>query len=91
MTGDTHFVDFQDVWLAYNEELLAQNHFAVEAIDLNAVAKKLDDDHYGLDEVKKRILEHMAVLKVSGNGSRATQARSASPRRTGMAPRAAQT
>jgi NitT/TauT family transport system ATP-binding protein len=28
------FVDFQDVWLAYNEELLAQNHFAVEAIDL---------------------------------------------------------
>ena len=30
----THFVDFQDVWLAYNEELLRENHFAVEAIDL---------------------------------------------------------
>ena len=28
------FVDFQDVWLAYNEELRKQNHFAVEAIDL---------------------------------------------------------
>ena len=28
------FVDFSDVWLAYNHELLAQNHFAVEAIDL---------------------------------------------------------
>ena len=28
------FVDFQDVWLAYNDELLAQNNFAVEAIDL---------------------------------------------------------
>ncbi len=28
------FVDFQDVWLAYNEELLAQKQFAVEAIDL---------------------------------------------------------
>ncbi|NPC54787.1 ABC transporter ATP-binding protein [Caenimonas soli] len=28
------FVDFQDVWLAYNEELLAQGQFAVEAIDL---------------------------------------------------------
>ena len=28
------FVDFSDVWLAYNEELLAQQHFAVEAIDL---------------------------------------------------------
>ena len=28
------FVDFKDVWLAYNDELLAQSHFAVEAIDL---------------------------------------------------------
>ncbi|MCF8167203.1 MAG: ABC transporter ATP-binding protein [Rhodoferax sp.] len=28
------FVDFQDVWLAYNEALLKENHFAVEAIDL---------------------------------------------------------
>jgi len=33
-SADTHFVDFRDVWLAYNDELLAQNHFAVEAIDL---------------------------------------------------------
>ena len=29
-----HFVDFQDVWLAYNEELLAKNTFAVEGINL---------------------------------------------------------
>jgi NitT/TauT family transport system ATP-binding protein len=28
------FVDFNDVWLAYNDELQAQGHFAVEAIDL---------------------------------------------------------
>ncbi len=28
------FVEFRDVWLSYNEELLAQNQFAVEAIDL---------------------------------------------------------
>jgi len=28
------FVDFHDVWLAYNDDLLAQNQFAVEAIDL---------------------------------------------------------
>ena len=37
MTAVDHinlFVDFQDVWLAYNEELLAEGHFAVEAIDL---------------------------------------------------------
>jgi NitT/TauT family transport system ATP-binding protein len=32
--GGAHFVDFDDVWLAYNEELLRENHFAVEAIDL---------------------------------------------------------
>jgi len=28
------FVDFSDVWLAYNHELLVENQFAVEAIDL---------------------------------------------------------
>jgi NitT/TauT family transport system ATP-binding protein len=28
------FVDFSDVWLAYNDDLLAQNQFAVEAIDM---------------------------------------------------------
>jgi NitT/TauT family transport system ATP-binding protein len=31
---DASFVDFKNVWLAYNAELQAQNHFAVEAIDL---------------------------------------------------------
>jgi NitT/TauT family transport system ATP-binding protein len=30
----TAFIEFQDVWLAYNDALLAQNNFAVEAIDL---------------------------------------------------------
>jgi len=35
--------------------------------DLDAVAAKLDADHFGLREVKKRVLEHMAVLKLSGN------------------------
>jgi NitT/TauT family transport system ATP-binding protein len=30
------FVDFQNVWLAYNEELLAQGHYAVEDISLQA-------------------------------------------------------
>jgi NitT/TauT family transport system ATP-binding protein len=29
------FVQFNDVWLAYNDELLAQGQYAVEAIDLN--------------------------------------------------------
>jgi len=34
MTRPVHFVEFQDVWLAYNEQLLARDQFAVEAIDL---------------------------------------------------------
>ena len=32
--ADSYFVDFRDVWLAYNDELRAKNQFAVEAIDL---------------------------------------------------------
>ncbi|MFM8769105.1 MAG: ATP-binding cassette domain-containing protein, partial [Rubrivivax sp.] len=30
----TAFVDFKDVWLAYNDELLAKQQFAVEDINL---------------------------------------------------------
>ncbi len=33
-TPEAPFVDFRDVWLAYNDELLAQGRYAVEAIDL---------------------------------------------------------
>jgi NitT/TauT family transport system ATP-binding protein len=32
--SDNNFVDFSNVWLAYNEEFLAKKQFAVEAIDL---------------------------------------------------------
>ncbi len=35
--------------------------------DLDEVARILDEDHFGLQEVKKRILEHIAVLKLSGS------------------------
>jgi ATP-dependent Lon protease len=34
--------------------------------DLSAVEEKLESDHYGLSDVKRRILEHMAVLKLNG-------------------------
>ncbi|HET6345524.1 MAG TPA: endopeptidase La, partial [Myxococcota bacterium] len=37
------------------------------ATDLEGVAAKLDADHFGLKDVKKRILEHLAVLKMRGN------------------------
>ncbi|MGB8491490.1 MAG: endopeptidase La [Bacteroidales bacterium] len=36
-------------------------------LDLNNARKVLDDDHFGLDEVKERILEHLAVLKLKGD------------------------
>ncbi|EYF03060.1 endopeptidase La [Chondromyces apiculatus] len=48
----------------------AEQH-TLSGTDLDAVAKKLDEDHRGLDDVKRRILEHMAVLKLAGK-TRAT-------------------
>ena len=35
--------------------------------DLNRAQKILDEDHYGLDKVKERIIEHLAVLKLKGD------------------------
>jgi len=35
-------------------------------LDINDVKKKLDDDHYGLDKVKERILEFLSVVKLAG-------------------------
>jgi ATP-dependent Lon protease len=35
--------------------------------DLKNVQKILDEDHYGLDKVKKRIVEYLAVKKMTGN------------------------
>jgi ATP-dependent Lon protease len=40
---------------------------AADSIDVRALGDKLEDDHLGLDEVKRRILEHMAVAQLSGN------------------------
>lgn len=39
----------------------------VKDIDLDEARKVLDADHYGLDEVKKRIIQHLAVLKMKQN------------------------
>jgi len=36
--------------------------------DLDAVEAKLESDHFGLADVKRRILEHMAVLSLGGEG-----------------------
>ena len=36
-------------------------------LDLKHARKVLDNDHYGLDNVKERIIEYLAVLKLKGN------------------------
>ncbi len=38
-----------------------------EHISIDRVEKKLNKDHYGLDKVKDRILEHISVLKLRGD------------------------
>lgn len=44
---------------------LPWNTVTQENIDLGAVRDQLDRDHYGLDKVKKRIIEQLAVRKLS--------------------------
>lgn len=43
---------------------LPWNDFTKDNFDLKRAQKILDRDHYGLEEVKKRIIEHLAVLKL---------------------------
>ncbi len=43
---------------------LPWNEFSKDKFDLKAAKKILDRDHYGLDDVKKRIIEYLAVLKL---------------------------
>ncbi|WP_299252519.1 endopeptidase La [uncultured Aquimarina sp.] len=43
---------------------LPWNEFSKDKFDLKRAKKILDRDHYGLDEVKKRIIEYLAVLKL---------------------------
>lgn len=43
------------------------NDFTKDNFDLNRAKKILDKDHYGLDKVKDRILEYLAVLKLKQN------------------------
>jgi len=43
---------------------LPWNEFSVDKFDLKRAQRILDRDHYGLEDVKKRIIEHIAVLKL---------------------------
>ncbi len=43
---------------------LPWNGRASAPIDLEQARKILDEDHYGLEKIKKRILQHLAILKL---------------------------
>lgn len=46
---------------------LPWNEFSKDNLDLKHAMKVLNDDHYGLDEIKERIIEHLAVLRLKNN------------------------
>ena len=46
---------------------LPWNEYSKDNFDLKRTQKILDKDHFGLDKVKDRILEHLAVLKLKGD------------------------
>jgi ATP-dependent Lon protease len=43
---------------------LPWNEFSKDNFDLKRAQKILDKEHFGLEEVKKRVIEHLAVLKL---------------------------
>ncbi|HBK84324.1 MAG TPA: endopeptidase La, partial [Flavobacterium sp.] len=43
---------------------LPWNHVSKDNFDLKRAQKIIDKDHFGLEDVKKRIIEHLAVLKL---------------------------
>ncbi|MBQ6689785.1 MAG: endopeptidase La [Bacteroidales bacterium] len=46
---------------------LPWGEMSVDNLDLKHAQKVLDEDHYGLEKVKERIIEYLAVLKLKGD------------------------
>ena len=46
---------------------LPWNEVSPDNFDLNHAQAVLDQDHHGLEKVKERIIEHLAVLKIKGD------------------------
>lgn len=46
---------------------LPWNHCTTDNLSLQNAERVLNRDHYGMEEVKERILEHLAVLKLRGD------------------------
>ena len=58
-----------NVQLNYLQTLvsLPWEEYTKDDLDLKRAQKILDEDHYGMEKVKERILEHMAVLALRGD------------------------
>ncbi|MCB9796765.1 MAG: endopeptidase La [Alphaproteobacteria bacterium] len=54
-------------WLEWIAELPWGTHSAVD-VDLKALEQALDRSHHGLEEVKRQVIEHLAVRKLAGAG-----------------------
>lgn len=46
---------------------LPWNQYTEDSYDLRKAQRILDNDHYGMDKIKDRILEYLAVLKLKGD------------------------
>jgi len=46
---------------------LPWNEYSKDNLDLKRARKILERDHFGLEKVKERIMEYLAVLKIKGN------------------------
>lgn len=46
---------------------LPWGHYSKDQFDLHKAEKLLDKEHFGLEDIKKRILEHIAVLKLKND------------------------
>lgn len=58
-----------NVQLSYLQTVLSLpwNEYTKDNLDMANARKALDKDHYGLEKVKERILEHLAVMKLRGD------------------------
>ncbi|MCM1005012.1 MAG: endopeptidase La [Prevotella sp.] len=46
---------------------LPWNVFSTDNFDIPTIEQQLEKDHYGLEKVKERIIEHVAVMKLRGD------------------------
>lgn len=58
-----------NIQLSYLQTVLSLpwNEFSKDNLDMKNAQKALNKDHYGLEKVKERILEHLAVMKLRGD------------------------